>query len=34
MVGVDDFGFKRDSGPATIMVDLEHHKIVDLISGP
>ena len=33
VVGVDDFGFKRDNGPATIMVDLERHKIVDLLQG-
>ncbi|MGF1472496.1 MAG: ISL3 family transposase [Rubrobacteraceae bacterium] len=33
VVGVDDFGFKRDNDPATIMVDLERHKIVDLLQG-
>lgn len=33
VVGVDDFGFKRNNGPATIMVDLERHKIVDLLQG-
>lgn len=33
VVGVDDFGFKRSNGPATIMVDLERHKIVDLLQG-
>ena len=33
VVGVDDFGFKRDNGPATIMVDLERHKIVDVLEG-
>jgi transposase len=33
VVGVDDFGFKRSNGPATIMVDLERHRIVDLLQG-
>ncbi|WP_327286736.1 ISL3 family transposase [Rubrobacter aplysinae] len=33
VVGVDDFGLKRNNGPATIMVDLERHKIVDLLQG-
>ncbi len=33
VVGVDDFGFKRDNGPATIMVDLKRHKIVDVLQG-
>lgn len=33
MVGVDDFGFKRNNSPATMMVDLERHKIVDLLQG-
>ncbi|MEJ7816067.1 MAG: transposase family protein, partial [Rubrobacter sp.] len=33
VVGVDDFGFKRGNGSATIMVDLERHKIVDLLQG-
>lgn len=33
VVGVDDFGFKRNNGPATIMVDLERRKIVDLLQG-
>jgi transposase len=33
VVGVDDFGFKRSNGPATIMVDLARHRIVDLLQG-
>lgn len=33
VVGVDDFGLKRNNGPATIMVDLESHRIVDLVQG-
>ncbi len=33
VVGVDDFGFKRGNGSATIMVDLERHKIVDILEG-
>jgi transposase len=33
VVGVDDFGFKRGNAPGTIMVDLEHHKIVDILEG-
>ena len=33
VVGVDNFGFKRGNGSATIMVDLERHQIVDLLQG-
>jgi len=33
VLGVDDFGFKRGNGSGTIMVDLEHHKIVDILEG-
>jgi transposase len=33
MLGVDDFGFKRGNASGTIMVDLEHHKIVDILQG-
>jgi transposase len=29
--GVDDFGLGRDNAPGTILVDLERHKIVDLL---
>jgi transposase len=32
-LGVDDFGFKRGNASGTIMVDLERHKIVDLLQG-
>ncbi|MBA2781372.1 MAG: transposase [Rubrobacteraceae bacterium] len=30
---MDDFGFRRGNGSATIMVDLERHKIVDILEG-
>jgi transposase len=30
---VDDFGFKRGNASGTIMVDLERHKVVDLLQG-
>ncbi|MBA3389765.1 MAG: ISL3 family transposase [Rubrobacter sp.] len=33
VVGVDDFGFRRGNGSGTIMVDLERHKIVDILEG-
>lgn len=33
VVGVDDFGFKRGNASGTIMVDLERHKIVDILEG-
>jgi len=33
VLGVDDFGFKRGNASGTIMVDLERHKIVDLLQG-
>jgi hypothetical protein len=33
VLGVDDFGFRRDSAPGTILVDLERHKVVDLFEG-
>jgi transposase len=33
VLGVDDFGFKRGNGSGTIMVDLERHKIVDILEG-
>jgi transposase len=31
VLGVDDFGLGRDNAPGTILVDLERHKIVDLL---
>jgi transposase len=31
VLGVDDFGLGRDGVPGTIMVDLERHRIVDLL---
>jgi hypothetical protein len=31
VVGVEDFGLGRDNAPGTILVDLERHKIVDLL---
>jgi hypothetical protein len=31
VLGVDDFGLGRDGLPGTIMVDLERHRIVDLL---
>lgn len=31
VLGVDDFGLSRDGVPGTIMVDLERHKIVDVL---
>jgi hypothetical protein len=33
VLGVDDFGFKRGNASGTILVDLERHKIVDLLRG-
>jgi transposase len=33
VLGVDDFGFKRGNASGTILVDLERHKIVDLLPG-
>ena len=33
VLGVDDLGFRRDNGSGTVMVDLERHKIVDLLRG-
>lgn len=33
VVGVDDFGFRKGNNPGTILVDLERHKIVDLMEG-
>jgi transposase len=33
VLGVDDFGFKRGNAPGTILVDLERHRIVDLLQG-
>jgi hypothetical protein len=33
VVGVDDFGFKQGNASGTIMVDLERHKIVDILEG-
>lgn len=31
VLGVDDFGLGKDNAPGTILVDLERHKIVDLL---
>jgi transposase len=31
VLGVDDIGLGRDNAPGTILVDLERHKIVDLL---
>jgi hypothetical protein len=31
VLSVDDFGLGRDNAPGTILVDLERHKIVDLL---
>lgn len=31
VLGVDDFGFRKGNNPGTILVDLERHKIVDLM---
>jgi transposase len=31
VLGVDDFGLGRDNASGTILVDLERHKIVDLL---
>lgn len=33
VLGVDDFGFRKGNAAGTIMVDLERHKIVDLLQG-
>lgn len=33
VLGVDDFGFRKGNAPGTILVDLERHKIVDLLQG-
>ena len=33
VVGVDDFGFRKGNASGTILVDLERHKIVDLLQG-
>jgi len=32
VLGVDDFGLGRDNAPGTILVDLERHKVVDLLA--
>jgi transposase len=32
VLGVEDFGLGRDNAPGTILVDLERHKIVDLLA--
>jgi len=31
VLGVDDFGLGRENTPGTILVDLERHKVVDLL---
>ena len=33
VLGVDDFGFRKGNASGTILVDLERHKIVDLLQG-
>jgi transposase len=33
VLGVDDFGFRRGSASGTIVVDLERHRVVDLLEG-
>jgi hypothetical protein len=32
VLGVDDFGLGRENAPGTILVDLERHKVVDLLA--
>src|SRR5215217_1347266 len=33
VLGVDDFGFRKGNASGTILVDLERHKIADLLQG-
>jgi transposase len=33
VLGVDDFGFRKGNASATILVDLQRHRIVDLFEG-